>query len=339
MRIIFFGTPQFAVPSLERLLSQPEFELLAVVTQPDKRRGRGNDLIPSPIKALAVEHQLPVWQPRSVKRDAETLEKLRTSQADAFVVVAYGQILSQEILDMPRLGCINAHGSLLPRYRGAAPIQWSLYHGETETGITTMLMDAGMDTGAMLLKTTTPIGLLDTAIDLAKTLSAVSADLLVETLVGLEQRSLQSIPQDNAQATYAPLIQKQDYQLDWSRPAIALHNQIRGFFPNCVATFRGTVLKVTATVPLVATYDALLPAELHDIKPEWESLLEQASQQHDSLTPGSVVGLLKSQGALIQTGEGLLLLREVQMAGRRSQSGWDFINGSRLQIGEKLENG
>lgn len=339
MRIIFFGTPQFAVPSLERLLSQPEFELLAVVTQPDKRRGRGNDLIPSPIKALAVEHQLPVWQPRSVKRDAETLEKLRTSQADAFVVVAYGQILSQEILDMPRLGCINAHGSLLPRYRGAAPIQWSLYHGETETGITTMLMDAGMDTGAMLLKTTTPIGLLDTALDLAETLSAVSADLLVETLVGLEQRSLQSIPQDNAQATYAPLIQKQDYQLDWSRPAIALHNQIRGFFPNCVATFRGTVLKVTATVPLVATYDTLLPAELHDVKPEWESLLEQASQQHDSLTPGSVVGLLKSQGALIQTGEGLLLLREVQMAGRRSQSGWDFINGSRLQIGEKLGNG
>ncbi|MBD2070783.1 methionyl-tRNA formyltransferase [Leptolyngbya sp. FACHB-671] len=339
MRIIFFGTPQFAVPSLERLLSQPEFELLAVVTQPDKRRGRGNDFIPSPIKALAVEHQLPVWQPRSVKRDAETLEKLRTSQADAFVVVAYGQILSQEILDMPRLGCINAHGSLLPRYRGAAPIQWSLYHGEMETGITTMLMDAGMDTGAMLLKTTTPIGLLDTALDLAKTLSAVSADLLVETLVGLEQRSLQPIPQDNAQATYAPLIQKQDYQLDWSRPAIALHNQVRGFFPNCVATFRGTVLKVTATVPLVATYHALLPAELHDIKPEWESLLEQASQQHDSLTPGTVVGLLKNQGALIQTGEGLLLLREVQMAGRRSQSGWDFINGSRLQIGEKLENG
>ncbi|MBD2001270.1 methionyl-tRNA formyltransferase [Leptolyngbya sp. FACHB-541] len=339
MRIIFFGTPQFAVPSLERLLSQPEFELLAVVTQPDKRRGRGNDLIPSPIKALAVEHQLPVWQPRSVKRDAETLEKLRTSQADAFVVVAYGQILSQGILDMPRLGCINAHGSLLPRYRGAAPIQWSLYHGETETGITTMLMDAGMDTGAMLLKTTTPIGLLDTALDLAETLSAVSADLLVETLVGLEQRSLQSIPQDNAQATYAPLIQKQDYQLDWSRPAIALHNQVRGFFPNCVATFRGTVLKVTATLPLVATYDALLPAELHDIKSEWESLLEQASQQHDSLTPGTVVGLLKNQGALIQTGEGLLLLREVQMAGRRSQSGWDFINGSRLQIGEKIGNG
>jgi methionyl-tRNA formyltransferase len=339
MRIIFFGTPQFAVPSLAHLLSESEFELLAVVTQPDKRRGRGNDLIPSPVKALAVEHQLPVWQPRSVKRDAETLEKLRASQADAFVVVAYGQILSQEILDMPRLGCVNAHGSLLPKYRGAAPIQWSLYHGEAETGITTMLMDAGMDTGAMLLKITTPIGLLDTALDLAKNLSAAAADLLVETLIGLEQRSLQPIPQDNTQATYAPLIQKQDYQLDWARPAIALHNQIRGFFPNCVATFRETVLKVTATVPLVATYETLLPLELQNLKPEWESLLEQSSQQRDSIAPGTVVGLLKNQGALIQTGEGLLLLREVQIAGRRSQSGWDFINGSRLQIGEKLENG
>ncbi|NJL39154.1 MAG: methionyl-tRNA formyltransferase [Leptolyngbyaceae cyanobacterium SM1_4_3] len=339
MRIIFFGTPQFAVPSLERLQTQPEFELLAVVTQPDKRRGRGNDLIPSPVKALAVEHQLPVWQPRSVKRDAETLEKLRTSQADAFVVVAYGQILSQEILDMPRLGCINAHGSLLPKYRGAAPIQWSLYHGEAETGITTMLMDAGMDTGAMLLKTTTPITLLDTALDLAKTLSAVAADLLVETLNGLERRSLQPIPQDDAQATYAPLIQKQDYQIDWSRPAIALHNQIRGFFPNCVATFRETALKVTATVPLVTTDATLLPTELQDIKHEWESLLERSSQQGNSTAPGTVVGLLKNQGALIQTGEGLLLLREVQMAGRRSQSGWDFINGSRLQISERLENG
>ncbi|NJO74739.1 MAG: methionyl-tRNA formyltransferase [Leptolyngbyaceae cyanobacterium RM1_406_9] len=339
MRIIFFGTPQFAVPSLERLQTQPEFELLAVVTQPDKRRGRGNDLIPSPVKALAVEHQLPVWQPRSVKRDAETLEKLRTSQADVFVVVAYGQILSQEILDMPRLGCVNAHGSLLPKYRGAAPIQWSLYHGEAETGITTMLMDAGMDTGAILLKTTTPITLLDTALDLAKTLSAAAADLLVETLIGLERRSLQPIPQDDAQATYAPLIQKQDYQIDWARSAIALHNQIRGFFPNCVATFRETVLKVTATVPLATTDATLLPTELQDMKHEWESLLERSAQQGNSTVPGTVVGLLKNQGALIQTGEGLLLLREVQMAGRRSQSGWDFINGSRLQIGERLGNG
>jgi len=152
MKVIFFGTPQFAVPSLENLLNHPDFEVVAVVTQPDKRRGRGNELIPSPVKNVALAHQLPVWQPQRVKKDPETRNLLRQAQADAFAVVAYGQILSQEILDMSKLGCINVHGSLLPKYRGAAPIQWCLYNGEMETGIATMLMDAGMDTGAMLLK-------------------------------------------------------------------------------------------------------------------------------------------------------------------------------------------
>ncbi|RMF68900.1 MAG: methionyl-tRNA formyltransferase, partial [Cyanobacteria bacterium J069] len=223
MRLVFFGTPQFAVPSLERLLQQPGFEVAAVVTQPDKRRGRGSDLMPSPVKAIALQHALPVWQPARIKKDAATLESLRQVQADAFVVVAYGQILSPEILAMPRLGCINAHGSLLPHYRGAAPIQWSLYHGETETGITTMLMDAGMDTGPMLLKAVTPIDLFDHAQDLSMTLAAQAADLLVDTLLGLDQGTLQPVPQDNEQATYAPLIQKQDYLLDWNRGAIALH--------------------------------------------------------------------------------------------------------------------
>ena len=245
MKIVFLGTPQFAVPTLERLLNCETFEVAAVVTQPDKRRGRGNDLMPSPVKGVAVAHQIPVWQPQRIKKDAEVLELLRVAEADAFVVVAYGQILSQEILDMPRLGCINGHGSLLPQYRGAAPIQWCLYHGEAETGITTMLMDAGMDTGAMLLKAVTPIALFDNAQGLAKTLSIVTADLMVETLLGLDQGSLQPTPQDNEQATYAPLIRKENYGLDWTRGAIALHNQVRGFYPNCVTTFRDQPLKVT----------------------------------------------------------------------------------------------
>ncbi|HAA28022.1 MAG TPA: methionyl-tRNA formyltransferase, partial [Cyanobacteria bacterium UBA8553] len=228
MRVIFFGTPQFAVPSLERLLNHPEIEVLGVVTQPDKRRGRGNQLTPSPVKAVAQVHQLPVWQPKRVKKNAETLLQLRQASADVFVVVAYGQILSQEILDMPKLGCINVHGSILPKYRGAAPIQWCLYHGETQTGITTMLMDAGMDTGAMLLKAYTPIELLDNTYQLAHTLANLGADLLVETLLKLERREIQAISQDESQATYAPLIQKPDFCLDWSRPAIELHNQVRG---------------------------------------------------------------------------------------------------------------
>ncbi|MEQ8957096.1 MAG: methionyl-tRNA formyltransferase, partial [Coleofasciculus sp. C2-GNP5-27] len=177
MNVIFFGTPQFAVPTLERLINHSDFNVLGVVTQPDKRRGRGNKLSSSPIKTLALTHQLQVWQPKRVKKHTETLSQLNQAGADVFVVVAYGQILSPEILDMPRLGCVNVHGSILPKYRGAAPIQWCLYHGETETGITTMLMDAGMDTGPMLLKAHTPIGLLDDAHQLAVRLSNLGADL------------------------------------------------------------------------------------------------------------------------------------------------------------------
>jgi methionyl-tRNA formyltransferase len=326
MKIVFLGTPQFAVPSLQRCLQH--MEVVAVVTQPDKRRGRGNDLIPSPIKAIALEHHLPVWQPQRIKKDIEVLDKLRATNADAFIVVAYGQILSQEILDMPRLGCINAHGSLLPKYRGAAPIQWSLYHGEPETGITTMLMDAGMDTGAMLLKTATPIRLWDNAVDLANGLSTAAADLLIDTLLGLDQGKIQPVPQDNAAATYAPLIQKADYQLDWSKSAIALHNQIRGFYPNCNTAFRGQILKVMASVPLLPDLD--LSGQLGS------AILSELEVPEANALPGTIVGLLKNQGAIVQTGAGLLLLKEVQLAGKRVQSGWDFVNGTRLQISEQL---
>jgi methionyl-tRNA formyltransferase len=333
MRVVFFGTPQFAVPSLEKLLSHSEFEVLAVVTQPDKRRGRGNQLTPSPVKAVALAHQLPVWQPQRIKKDPETLEQLAAFRADAFVVVAYGQILSQQILDMPRLGCVNGHGSILPQYRGAAPIQWCLYHGEAETGITTMLMDAGMDTGPMLLKAYTPIGLLDTAQELAARLAELSADLLVETLLKLEQQTVQPTPQDAALATYAPLIQKQDYWLDWSRSAIALHNQIRGFFPNCVATFRDTALKIESTIPLGPAYWEALPPEFQALEADWPQFTAH------QLAPGSVVNIAKGLGPIVATGDGFILLCEVKLAGKRSQSGWDFANGARLEVGEVLGNG
>ncbi|UBF25838.1 methionyl-tRNA formyltransferase [Kovacikia minuta CCNUW1] len=330
MDVIFFGTPQFAVPSLERLLNHPELNVRAVVTQPDKRRGRGNQLIPSPVKEVALAHHLPVWQPTRVKKDAETLENLRAASADAFIVVAYGQILSQEILDMPRMGCINAHGSILPKYRGAAPIQWSVYQGETETGITTMLMDAGMDTGPMLLKAKTPIALLENFSELAARLATLGADLLVETLLKLQQQAIQPIPQNNAEATYAPLIKKEDYRLDWTKSAIALHNQVRGFFPNCSATFRTDPLKITATAPLGPAYWSVLPAELSSLEKEWAAL------KTDNAQPGEIVLIAKGHGPIVQTGEGVLLLREVQLSGKRAQSGMDFANGARLEVGEML---
>ena len=328
MKIVFFGTPQFAVPTLEKLLNHSEFEVLAVVTQPDKRRERGNKLTPSPIKAIATAHNLSVWQPERVKKDTETLTKLKQLDADVFVVVAYGQILSAKILKMPKLACINVHGSILPKYRGAAPIQWCLYNGERETGITTMLMDVGMDTGAMLQIATTPIGLLDNAQDLADRLAGIGGDLLVETLLKLERKEIQPIPQDNLAATYAPLIQKPDYALDWSKSAIQLHNQIRGFYPNCTATFRDNLLKITASAPLGSVSDRNLPAELQELIHKLPDL------SNGSDRAGLVVSIAKGIGAIIQTGEGLLLLREVQLAGKRPQSGWDFVNGTRLTVGE-----
>ena len=228
---------------------------------------------------------------------------------------------------MPRLGCINVHGSLLPEYRGAAPIQWCLRHGATVTGITTMQMDAGMDTGPMLLKATVPIGLFDSAADLAQFLATVGADLLIETLLEGDRGALMPEPQDDAQATYAPLIQKSDYELDWSQPAIALHNQVRGFYPACVTIFREAPLKVMATAPISA---ATLPQLPDALQAQASSLTDLAGQ------PGEVVALLKNLGPVIQTGDGLLLLQQVQMAGKRPQSGWDFANGARLTLGETL---
>ncbi len=315
MKVVFFGTPNFAIPTLERLLAS-SFEVLAVVTQPDKRRGRGNQTTASPVKSAAKAQQIPVFSPQRIKKDPETLSQLRNLDADVFVVIAYGQILSQEILDIPRLGCINVHGSILPKYRGAAPINWCLYHGEAQTGITTMLMDAGMDTGAMLLKATLPIGLLNNAQDLADKLADLGADLLVETLVKWEKQEITPIPQDDTQATYAPLIQKSDYVLDWHKSAIALHNQVRGFFPNCTTTFRGQLIKILATVPLEA----------------------DSISFPNSNAPGTVVSIVKGLGAAIQTGTGLLALKEVQLAGKKPQSGSDFVNGNRLTVGEVLES-
>ncbi|MGL5833869.1 MAG: methionyl-tRNA formyltransferase, partial [Waterburya sp.] len=283
MKIVFFGTPQFAVPTLNKLLSDSAMEVVGVVTQPDKRRGRGNQTQPSPVKQVALEHNLPVWQPKRIKKDRETINNLIATKADAFVVVAYGQILSSEILELPRLGCINVHGSLLPQYRGAAPIQWSIVNGDRTTGITTMLMDIGMDTGDMLLKVETEIKLLDNAHDLAEKLANQGADLLLETLVKLKQSTLTPTPQDNSQASYARLIDKDDFALDWSKSVIAIHNQVRGFFPNCYATLADKKLKISATVPITADTIDDLPPEYSSIQQQYGALASLTGQ------PGEIV--------------------------------------------------
>ncbi len=343
MKIVFFGTPQFAVPSLKRLIAHPDFEVLAIVTQPDKRRGRGRQVTPSPVKAAAQADAptCPILQPARIKKDTDTLGKLKALEADAFVVIAYGQILSQEILDMPRLGCVNAHGSILPEYRGAAPIQWCLYKGEYETGVTTMLMDAGMDTGPMLVEETIPIGLLDNAWEVAEKLSQLSATLIPTTLQNLQHQMIRPREQDDARATYAPLIRKEDYLLDWGKSAKALHDQVRGFYPNCSTHFRAEeTLKVIATVPLGQAYWSKLPPDIAAVRPLYEAAgVEATGAGAIAQTPaGTVIALLKNYGPVIQTGSGHLLLHEVKPAGKRARSGWDFVNGSRVELGEVMRS-
>ena len=333
MKIIFFGTPQFAVPTLKKLLNDPAMEVVGIVTQPDKRRGRGSKTQPSAIKQVALEHNLPVWQPARIKKDRQTLDKLAAIEADLFVVVAYGQILSAEMLNMPKLGCINVHGSLLPAYRGAAPIQRSIVNGDRTTGITTMLMDVGMDTGDMLLKAETEIGLLDNAHDLAVRLASLGADLLLETLFKLKHEEITPVPQDERQATHARMIDKADFAIDWSKSAIAIHNQVRGFFPNCFAMLADKKLKISATVPITQNTIKDLPEAYSSIKQQYSELKELEGK------PGEIVKNIKNHGAIVQTGSGLLLLQQVQLAGKRSQSGWDFVNGMRIEVGTVIGNG
>jgi methionyl-tRNA formyltransferase len=313
MRVVFFGTPDFAVPTLERLLAEPDFEVVGVVSQPDTRRGRGNQVSPSPVKAIAqkfdLNPNLKIWQPDRLKKDQAVLAELAAINADVFVVVAYGQILSRKILNMPKHGCINVHGSLLPKYRGAAPVQWAIANGEKFAGITTMQMDAGIDTGAMLLKAELEILPEDNTDTLSAKLANLGADLLIDTLRRLETITFEV--QNDADSCYSPMIGREDWELDWNLEAIALHNRIRAFYPNCYTEYRGQRLKVTKTEVMAE-----------------DGNLDQV---------GKVTEIRKGKGFVMQTGKGLLLITEVQPAGKKLQSGWDFVNGARIAIGESLQ--
>jgi methionyl-tRNA formyltransferase len=242
VRLAYLGTPAFAVPTLERIVAAGH-EVLLVVTQPDRPRGRGQQLAQSPVKEAALRLGLPVYQPERVRRP-EAVERLRGLGVDAMVVVGYGQIIPQSVIDLAPQGIVNVHASLLPKYRGAGPIQWSIVHGETRTGVTTMQIDAGLDTGDMLLKAETEIGPEENAVELGRRLATMGADLLVKTL----EKLAAIIPekQDNAQASYAPLLKKEDGLIDWNWPAEKIHNRVRGLqpWPGAYSTFRGQRLYV-----------------------------------------------------------------------------------------------
>jgi methionyl-tRNA formyltransferase len=314
MRLVFLGTPAFAVPTLERLV-QAGHQVIAVVTQPDRPRGRGRNAAPPPVKEKALELALPVYQPERV-RFPEAVERLRSLAADAMVVVGYGQIIPQSIIDMVPLGIVNVHGSLLPSYRGAGPVQWAIINGETRTGVTTMRIDAGLDTGDLLLKAATPIGPAETAVELASRLAVMGADLLVETLAGLAAGTIAGEKQDPSQATYAPLLKKEDGLIDWSRPAASIHNRVRGLqpWPGAYTTFRGQTLHI------------------------WKSKLgTDASFSAAGAAPGSIAfRKYTSVPVSVVCGDGVLELLEVQLEGRKRMPAADFANGQRLAENEKL---
>ena len=247
MRVVFMGTPDFAVPSLQKLLDAG-FEVCAVYTQPDKPKGRGHKLQAPPVKELALQHEIPVFQPTSLRKE-EVQQELQSFQPDVIVVVAYGKILPKAVLDLPRLGCINVHGSLLPKYRGAAPIQWTVINGDGTGGVTTMFMGEGLDTGDMLLKAETPVGAEETAGQLFDRLKDLGADLLLETLEKLEQGTLTPVPQNEEDSTHAPMLSKELSVIDWSKPARELHNLIRGLnpWPSAYSYLDGKKLKIHAS--------------------------------------------------------------------------------------------
>jgi methionyl-tRNA formyltransferase len=309
MRLIFLGTPAFAVPTLEKVAAG--HDVLAVVTQPDRPRGRGQNAAAPPVKLAAVRLGLPVYQPERVRRP-ESVEHLRAIPVDAMVVVGYGQIIPQSIIDLAPLGIVNVHGSLLPKYRGAGPIQWAILNGETRTGVTTMRIDAGLDTGDMLLKAETDIGLDETAVELGSRLAAMGANLLVETLAGLEAGRIVPDKQDNALASYAPLLKKEDGHIDWAREALAIHNQVRGLqpWPGASTTFRGQALHI------------------------WRSRVWSGSGgAPGALVPGAVI---KLKPPVVSCGTGALELVEVQLEGRKRIPASDFANGQRLTENEVL---
>lgn len=305
MRIVFMGTPDFAVPCLQRLLEDGH-EVTAVFTQPDKPVGRHAVLTPPPVKQLALSHGIPVYQPTKM-RDGTAAALLRELAPDCLVVVAYGRILPQEILDVPPRGCVNIHGSLLPRYRGAAPIQWSVIRGETVTGVTSMFMDAGMDTGDIIDTLTTPIGENETAGELFERLAPLGARLLSTTLAAIADGTVTRRPQNDAEATMAPMLEKAMGRLDLTRPAQELHNQVRGMnpWPGAFCTAGGKTLKIHETRVAAG-----------------------------SGAPGT---LLCADPVTVACGEGALQLVTVQPEGKPRMAAEAWLRGARLPQGARLE--
>ncbi len=309
LRILFCGTPEFALPSLDSLIAAPDISIEAVITQPDRPRGRGQEMTAPPVKDFAIGAGLHVFQPEKI-RSVSARDFITNVAPDAIVIIAYGQIIPALLLDIPRLGWINVHASLLPRYRGAAPIQWAIVNGETRTGVTTMRIDPGLDTGPTLEKTEIDIGTDETAPQLSKRLAEAGGDLIVSTLRKLDRGEIQPQPQDEALATHARPLKKEDGRVDWNTRPQEIYNRIRGLepWPGAFTKFRGQLCQLWGR-----------PAE-HQQTPQ---------------APGTI--LSSGSDALVECGNGTFLqIEAVQLEGRKRIPVRDFVNGARLKPGEKF---
>ena len=312
MKAVFMGTPDFAVPTLQKMIDMG-IEITAVVTQPDKAKGRGKKVIYSPVKECALAHDLPVYQPVRIRKEPEFIQTLRDMQPDVIVVVAFGQILPKEILDIPRLGCVNVHASLLPKFRGAAPIQWSIIDGEEVTGVTTMLMDAGLDTGDMLLKTEIPMDPKETGGSLHDKLAAVGGELLEKTLIGLEAGTIVPEKQDDSQAgEYARMLDKELGHIDFNQPAVVIERLILGLnpWPSAYTYIDGKTLKI------------------------WEA---EVLDRNYGCEYGEVAEVTRNC-LIIQTGIGALSVKSVQLQGKKRMDIAAFLNGYTIEKGTRFDN-
>ena len=314
MNVVFFGTSEFAIPSLREILKS-RHKVLAVVTQPDRKRGRNLKLSPSPTKVLALTKNIPVYQSEDASGIA-SVEFLKKLNADLFVVVSFGQILKKEVLSIPKFYSINLHGSLLPKYRGAAPTNWAVINGDKSSGVTVISMNEKMDEGDILLKTEVEIDGEDTNITLNEKLSEVGASTLLTAidLIG-NSKNLNFTKQDEKKATYAPKLNKEDGLIDWNLDAVKIHNRVRGFlpWPGAYTTCNGKILKILKT-------ELFSQSTLKDVK------------------PGEVVDIIKDKGMIVHTGSGDLLINYVQLEGKKEMDADSFLRGHRISIGYVLGN-
>jgi len=313
MRIVFMGTPQFAIPSLKALIDS-RHSVVGVVCQPDKKQGRNMVLTSPPTKDLAISHNIRVLQPDSAKHES-FLNELLTLDAEIFVTSAYGKILPQRVLEIPQYGCVNVHASLLPKYRGAAPIQWSIINGESETGITTMLTDVGMDTGPILLKEKLDLDDTITASELHDKLMFLGPKVLLKTLEQIEAGTIVPIPQNDSEATSAPMLKKENGKIFWADSARKIHNLVRGInpWPGAYSTIKDMPVKICAT------------------------FLSEKIIDHDEVTnSGEIVGISKD-GITVKCGLGEVVITEIQAASGKKMDAQSFANGQRLVTGDRYE--